>query len=215
MGIKFSLDERIVSMKPWITLLAVLGVLGVCSAASAQWTYVAPVAVPAPAVYPYWPAAAVAPAYVYRPAAVTVYRPAVTVYRPAVTVYRPAVTVYRPAVIPVPAVPVAPGPMVAEGVAPPVVYPGPIAYPACIPRRSSSAPRSTIPASPCATRSAPCCRSDRSDDRTTSSSYATEAHGLQPVGFVRSCGVAPGHLQSGAVCHSVGRLPLSRSEGAR
>jgi len=90
-------------MKLWIASLVMLGVLGACSAASAGWTYVAPVVAPAPVVYGYWPAA---PVYVYRPAAVTVYRPA-------------PVIVYRPAVV-VPEVPVAP----------PVVYPAKVIYPA-------------------------------------------------------------------------------------
>jgi len=105
-------------MRPWITSLVVFGVLGVCSAASAQYMVVAPVAVPAPAVYSsyYWPGAPVAPVYVYRP---------------AIAVYRPTV-VYRPAVVPVPAVPAVPAPAVA-GVAPPVAYPAPVAYSAAYP----------------------------------------------------------------------------------
>jgi len=96
-------------MRPWITSLVMLGLLGACSAASAQWTYVAPAAVPAPVVYGYWPAppvaavAPVAPVYFYRPRAVTVYRPApVTVYRPAVVAVPPAPLAYTAPLYPAP-----------------------------------------------------------------------------------------------------------------
>ena len=128
-------------MNSWITAAVVLGLLAVGSVASAGWTYVAPVAVPAPVVYLYWAAppvavAPVSPVYVYRPAAVTVYRPApVAVYRPApVTVYRPApVTVYSPVVTPaVPEVSVAPEAVAPAPVVSPWVYPGPYVYPGTV-----------------------------------------------------------------------------------
>lgn len=111
-------------MRPWIASLVVFGLLGACSAAAAQWTYVVPAAVPAPVVYGYWPAAPVAavapvtPVYVYRPGAVTVYRPA------PVTVYRPAVV----AVPPVPVVPEVAAPAPLDYTAP--LYPAPVLYPA-------------------------------------------------------------------------------------
>ncbi len=135
-------------MKPWVLSLAVLAVLGVCSVASAQYTYVAPVAVPAPAAVYYAPPAVfpAAPAYVYRPAAVAVYRPALV----------PAAPVYAP-------------PVYAEPVAPTAVYSAPTVYaaPAVYPAAVYAAPtvvyrtRSTIPASRCGTQSAPSCPTNR------------------------------------------------------
>jgi hypothetical protein len=102
-------------MKPWILSLAVLGVLGVGSVASAQYPYMVPAGVPAPAVY-YAPVFPAAPMYVYRPAAVVVYRPAV--------VAAPFAPVAPAAVYPAPAVypgPVYPAPVLVRAK---VYYPG-------------------------------------------------------------------------------------------
>jgi len=69
-------------------VLATVIVLLVASTASAGWTYVGPAAVPAPAVYSYWP---VGPVYTY-PSAVYVAPAPMTYARPVVV---PAPTVVR------------------------------------------------------------------------------------------------------------------------
>lgn len=88
-------------MKPWVIALVGLVLAGVGSTALAGWTFVAPVAVPAPVVYQYWPAA---PVVVYRPAVVEV--PELPVAAPVLApppVLTPAPVAYRVPVVYAPA----------------------------------------------------------------------------------------------------------------